>query len=63
MARPKTDDPVARARILAAAEALFAEHGFVRWLTLNVLKASFLLKSLLRSYTGAGGGHSNAECC
>ena len=28
MARPKTDDPVARARILAAAEALFAEHGF-----------------------------------
>ncbi|MFL6216210.1 MAG: TetR/AcrR family transcriptional regulator [Blastocatellia bacterium] len=28
MARPKTDDPVARAKIMAAAEVLFAEHGF-----------------------------------
>jgi AcrR family transcriptional regulator len=28
MARPKTDDPQARAKIMAAAEALFAEHGF-----------------------------------
>ena len=28
MARPKTDDPIARAKIMAAAEALFAEHGF-----------------------------------
>lgn len=28
MARPKTDDPEARAKILAAAEQLFAEHGF-----------------------------------
>ena len=28
MARSKTDDPEARAKILAAAEALFAEHGF-----------------------------------
>lgn len=28
MARPKTDDPEARAKILAAAERLFAEHGF-----------------------------------
>ena len=28
MARPKTDDPEARAKIMAAAEALFAEHGF-----------------------------------
>jgi AcrR family transcriptional regulator len=28
MARSKTDDPEARAKILAAAEQLFAEHGF-----------------------------------
>lgn len=28
MARPKIDDPEARAKILAAAEPLFAEHGF-----------------------------------
>ncbi|MEN3334239.1 MAG: TetR/AcrR family transcriptional regulator [Blastocatellia bacterium] len=28
MARPKTDDPQARAKIMAAAERLFAEHGF-----------------------------------
>ena len=28
MARPKTEDPAARAKILAAAEPLFAEHGF-----------------------------------
>ena len=28
MARPKTDDPEARAKILAAAERLFAEQGF-----------------------------------
>src|SRR5689334_17185139 len=28
MARPKIDDPEARAKIMAAAELLFAEHGF-----------------------------------
>jgi AcrR family transcriptional regulator len=28
MARPRRDDPAARANILAAAERLFAEHGF-----------------------------------
>jgi TetR/AcrR family transcriptional regulator len=28
MARPKIDDPEARAKIMAAAEPLFAEHGF-----------------------------------
>src|SRR5947199_6582552 len=28
MARSKTDDPDARAKIMTAAEALFAEHGF-----------------------------------
>src|SRR5437868_14219360 len=27
MSRSKTDDPVARAKIMMAAEALFAEHG------------------------------------
>jgi TetR/AcrR family transcriptional regulator len=28
MGRPKSDDPEARVKIMAAAEALFAEHGF-----------------------------------
>jgi TetR/AcrR family transcriptional regulator len=52
MARPKTDDPVARAKILAAAEALFAEHGFAGVGVRQIAAAAGVNGAMIHYYFG-----------
>ncbi|MBI3654455.1 MAG: TetR/AcrR family transcriptional regulator [Acidobacteria bacterium] len=52
MARPKTDDPEARASILAAAEALFAAHGFAATSVRDIAQQAGVTSALLHYYFG-----------
>ena len=52
MARTKTDDPAARAKILAAAEALFAEHGFAGVGVRQIAAAAGVNGAMIHYYFG-----------
>ena len=52
MARPKIDDPAARAKILAAAEALFAEHGFAGVGVRQIAAAAGVNGAMIHYYFG-----------
>jgi TetR/AcrR family transcriptional regulator len=52
MARPKTDDPEARAKIMAAAETLFAEHGFAGVGVRQIAAAAGVTGAMIHYYFG-----------
>ncbi len=52
MARPKIDDPAARAKILTAAEALFAEHGFAGVGVRQIAAAAGVNGAMIHYYFG-----------
>jgi len=52
MARTKADDPAARAKILAAAEALFAEHGFAGVGVRQIAAAAGVNGAMIHYYFG-----------
>lgn len=52
MARPKTDDPEARAQILAAAEELFAARGFAGTSIRDIARKAGVTGALLHYYFG-----------
>jgi TetR/AcrR family transcriptional regulator len=52
MARTKVDDPAARAKILAAAEALFAEHGFAGVGVRQIAAAAGVNGAMIHYYFG-----------
>jgi len=52
MARPKTDDPEARAKILAAAETLFAQHGFAGVGVRQIAAAAGVNGAMIHYYFG-----------
>jgi len=52
MARPKTDDPKARAKVLAAAETLFAEHGFAGVGVRQIAAAAGVNGAMIHYYFG-----------
>lgn len=52
MARPKTDDPEARASILAAAEALFAERGFSGTSIRDITRRAGVTSAMVHYYFG-----------
>ena len=52
MARLKTDDPEARAKILAAAETLFAEHGFAGVGVRQIAAAASVNGAMIHYYFG-----------
>jgi|SRR5947209_8596171 len=52
MARPKTDDPEARAKILTAAEELFAEHGFAGVGVRQIAAAAGVNGAMIHYYFG-----------
>lgn len=52
MARPKTDDPEARAKILAAAETLFAQHGFAGVSVRQIAAAAGVNGAMIHYYFG-----------
>ncbi len=52
MARPKMDDPQARAKIMAAAEALFAEHGFAGVGVRQIAAAAGVNGAMIHYYFG-----------
>jgi AcrR family transcriptional regulator len=52
MARSKTDDPEARAKILAAAEQLFAEHGFAGVGVRQIAAAAGVNGAMIHYYFG-----------
>src|SRR5205085_9658677 len=52
MARTKTDDPAARAKILAAAETLFAEHGFAGVGVRQIAAAAGVNGAMIHYYFG-----------
>ncbi len=52
MARLKTDDPVVRAKILAAAEQLFSERGFAGTSTRDIAASAGVTSAMLHYYFG-----------
>jgi AcrR family transcriptional regulator len=52
MARPKTDDPAARARILEAAETLFAARGFSGTAVRDIASAAEVNPAMIHYYFG-----------
>jgi AcrR family transcriptional regulator len=52
MARPKTDDPEARAKIIAAAEELFAERGFAGTSIRDIAQKADITGAMLHYYFG-----------
>lgn len=52
MARPKTDDPAARARILEAAESLFAARGFTGAAVRDIAAAAQVNPAMIHYYFG-----------
>jgi TetR/AcrR family transcriptional regulator len=53
MARPKTDDPEARAHILAAAEELFAARGFAGTSIRDIARRAGVTGAMLHYYFGS----------
>src|SRR6185295_5003403 len=53
MARPKTDDPEARARIAAAAEALFAARGYDGTVIRDIAKKAGFNSAMIHYYFGS----------
>ena len=52
MARPKTDDPEARAKILAAAEELFAARGFAGTSIRDIARSAGVNPAMIHYYFG-----------
>ena len=52
MARPKTDDPQARAKILAAAEELFAARGFAGTPVRDIARSAAINPAMIHYYFG-----------
>jgi TetR/AcrR family transcriptional regulator len=52
MARPKTDDPEARAKILAAAEELFAARGFAGTSVRDIARSAGVNPAMIHYYFG-----------
>jgi TetR/AcrR family transcriptional regulator len=52
MARPKTDDPEARAKILAAAEELFAARGFAGTTVRDIAQSAGVNPAMIHYYFG-----------
>lgn len=52
MARPKTDDPEVRARILAAAEELFAQRGFAGTSVRDIARSAGVNGAMIHYYFG-----------
>lgn len=52
MARPKADDPAARAKILEAAEALFAERGFTGTAVRDIANKAGVTGAMIHYYFG-----------
>lgn len=53
MARPRTDDPEARARIIAAAEELFAEHGYAGTSIRDITRRAGVTSAMAHYYFGS----------
>jgi TetR/AcrR family transcriptional regulator len=56
MARLKTDDPIVRAKIMAAAERLFAERGFAGTSTRDIAATAGVTSAMLHYYFGNKAG-------
>jgi AcrR family transcriptional regulator len=56
MARLKTDDPVVRAKIMAAAESLFSERGFAGTSTRDIAASAGVTSAMLHYYFGNKAG-------
>lgn len=56
MARLKTDDPVVRAKIMAAAERLFSERGFAGTSTRDIAASAGVTSAMLHYYFGNKAG-------
>ena len=52
MARPKTDDPEARAKILTAAEELFASRGFAGTSVRDIARSAAVNSAMIHYYFG-----------
>jgi TetR/AcrR family transcriptional regulator len=56
MARPKTEEPEARAKIIAAAEELFAAHGFSGTSVRDIAKQAGVTGAMVHYYFGSKEG-------